>query len=80
MRKALKAIELKVLDILEKIGAYRINLQVHKFLMFFRKFQDQNVSSHIANMQQLEIDVVFQNLFKFHQLDTEIKLTDILIQ
>ena len=38
MKNAVRAVEVKVLNILEKITSYRLNLQMHKFLFLFRRF------------------------------------------
>lgn len=38
MANAVRAIETKVFDIFDKITSYRLNLQVRKFLVLFRKF------------------------------------------
>ena len=38
MKNAVRAIELKVLAILDKICDYRLNLQVYKYLIIFRQF------------------------------------------
>lgn len=71
---------MRVLDIFEKIGHYRLNLQMHHFLIQFRKFQEANNSPHIANTNTVDLELVFQNLFKIHQLDNDYKMSDILIE
>jgi membrane protease subunit (stomatin/prohibitin family) len=80
MKNALRAVEMRVLDIFEKIGYHRLNVQVHKFLLTFRKFQEANNSPHVANVSSIELEVIFQNLFKVHQLDNDYKMSDILIE
>jgi len=55
MKNALKAIELKILMILEKLCSYRLNLQVFKFLKMFRKFQEINLDPHIASEPSLTL-------------------------
>lgn len=59
MRNALRAVEMRVLDIFEKVGFHRLNVQVHKFLLNFRKFQEANNSPHIANLSNVELEVIF---------------------
>ena len=38
VKNAIKSVEIKILNILDKITDYRLNLQLHLFLMKFRKF------------------------------------------
>jgi len=38
MKNAVRAIEMKILAILDKICDYRLNLQCYKYLILFRKF------------------------------------------
>lgn len=59
MKNALRAVEMRVLDIFEKVGFHRLNLQVHKFLLTFRKFQEANNSPHVANVSNVELEVIF---------------------
>mmetsp|Transcript_30174 Transcript_30174/g.46110 ORF Transcript_30174/g.46110 Transcript_30174/m.46110 type:complete len:173 (-) Transcript_30174:6034-6552(-) len=80
MKNAVRAIEVKVLSILDKITSYRLNLQVHKFLFLFRRFQEQNLHPHIGSEKILDLQVQFQNLFNFHQFDTEFKMSDEFMQ
>jgi hypothetical protein len=55
MKNAVRAIEMKVLAILDKICDYRLNLQVYKFLIMFRKFQELNLDPHVSNERALQL-------------------------
>lgn len=77
MANAVNAIEGKVLDIFEKLSGFRINLQVQKYLMMFRDFQERNLDPHVAVKPfNAELLSQFNELFKMHQIDVDIKKTD----
>lgn len=79
LKNAIRALETKFLNIIDKICDYRLNYQIHKVLMLFKKFQDSNLNPHISSSENLTIQQAFQEIFSYHQLDTGFKLSDIMI-
>lgn len=67
MINAMNTVQCKILDIFEKISGYRLNLQIQKFLMLFREFQETNLDPHIASdLFDSRLVEEFNNLFKFY--------------
>ena len=80
MQQAIKQIECKVLDIFDKLAQYRLNLQVQKYLIQFRDFQEKNLDPHVDQCEEdFKIEEEYENLFKLHQFDIDIKQTDLFL-
>ena len=59
MANAVRAIEIKVLEILSKLTSYRLNMQVYQFLLLFREFQEKNLDPHVANEKAFKLEQEF---------------------
>lgn len=89
MVNAVKAIEVKIFDIFDKITSFRLNIQVQKFLCKFRHFQETQIDGVVADnchlddscsedVQNVDLDLEadFEELFKIEGYDINLDLTD----
>ena len=66
LKNAIRALETKFLNILNKICDYRLNFQVHKCLTLFRRFEESNLNPTVSSLDQTELQMSFQELFSYH--------------
>lgn len=59
LKNAIRALETKFLNILDKICDYRLNYQLQKALVVFRKFQELNLNPNVANADHIDVHCAF---------------------